>query len=296
MTPFVRRTNEIFHPRAEPSAFGCWVSPQALGTRLDAPYFDPAFEEIEALIAARPGEVVRLSDIVSEVVQRPRRDQPSQVAPNDELPFIAAASISSHAMLDTDRSVLPTDQREEVGACVDTEGIIANTIASRYQFAYYSPAVHGAPIVLSPYLALLITREGIDPAFLANELCHSYVTLQIARLVRYAIIPKLTIPDLLSVRVALPRQQTTRASPTTYGFVPPFSLVGRRPLDLRPAPSARRLRKSSPTLRRPLSDSIGSMSSVVVSLNGIIELGSSDLAEYGHCRASPGMLSGKAQN
>ena len=205
MTPNVRHTtDEPVQPRAEPNAYGRWVSTKALGARLDAPYFDPAFDEIEALIAARPGEVVQLSDIILKVVHRRDRDKSSQLTAGNDLPFIAATSISSHAMLDTDRSTIQANQRDKSGACVDTEGIVVNTIASRYQFAYYSPTLHGAPIALSPHLALLITRNGIEPAFLASELCHSYITLQIARLVRRAFIPKLTVSDLLSVRVVLP--------------------------------------------------------------------------------------------
>lgn len=205
MIPSSRHSEiEFVERRDEPRAYGRWVSTKSLGIRLDAPYFDPAFDEIDALVAARPGEVVQLSDLISQVVHRGGREEFLEEASDDKLPFVAASSISSHAMLDPDRSAVRAEDREKIGAYIESEGIVANTVASRYQFAYYSPTVHGSPVALSSYLALLITDDGIDPAFLASELCQSYVTLQIKRLVRRSFIPKLPLSELLAVRVALP--------------------------------------------------------------------------------------------
>ena len=190
--------------RVESGAFYRWVSPAVVGVRLDAPYYDPAFDDIETLLAERPGQIVPLGDLVAEVLSHSKVGASGPVLATSSVPLVSASSISSHAILDAGHLVSPNALDGDSVISIDCEGVIASTIFRGHHFALYSPAIHGAPAALTKSVVFLRTKEHVDPAFLASELNESYVAMQLERLSRSGFIPRIATEDLLGVLVVVP--------------------------------------------------------------------------------------------
>ena len=124
----------------------------------------------------------------------------------DVLPFVALSSFHSKMYLDIRDEINLEKIFQKKWGIVNQECVLASLSPNSKQFfAFYSPNIHSKEVALSPFIAILVPKEGIDAAFLVNELSQQYVTLQLERALRGGDARRtFLIQDLRSIQLSLP--------------------------------------------------------------------------------------------